>query len=130
MRELLEELRAEGVTEEELNTAKASFIDVFPRRFESAEDIADVFVAEELDGRPHEYWETYRERIGAVQAKDVQRVAKKYLNPDELVFLIVGNWEEIEPGDADGRASMKEFFDGKATEIPLRDPLTLEPMTN
>ena len=30
--------------------------------------------------------------------------------------------------DADGRASMAEFYEGKATELPLRDPLTLEPM--
>lgn len=63
----------------------------------------------------------------AVTAEDVQRVAKKYLHPDRLVWLIVGDWEEIRPGDADGRASMAEIGGGEATEIPLRDPLTLEP---
>ena len=63
-----------------------------------------------------------------VTAKDIQRVAQEYLHPDQLVFLIVGKWEDIEPGDADGRATMGEFNGGKSTELPLRDPLTLEPM--
>jgi predicted Zn-dependent peptidase len=121
-------IREEGVTDEELATAKASFIDVFPRSFESARDIVDIFSTSEYDGRPNEYWETYQDRIRAVTKEDVQRVAKKYLHPDQLVFLIVGSWEDIKPGDADGRASMEEFYGGQATPLPLRDPLTMEPM--
>ena len=124
----IERIRTEPVTEDELNTAKNSFIDVFPRRFESAAQIAGTFVDDEYNGRPHEYWNNYRDNIKKVGAKEVQAAAKKYLNTDKLVMLIVGKWDEIKPGDADGRASMAEFFGGKATELPLRDPLTLEPM--
>ena len=42
-------------------------------------------------------------------------------------MLVVGKWSEIEPGDADGRATMAEFFGGKVEHLPLRDPLTLAP---
>ncbi len=121
-------IREQAVSEEELRIAKASFIDVFPRRFESAADIVDTFVADEYDDRPHAYWDTYRDRIRAVTAADVLRVAKQYLHPERLVFLIVGNWEEIAKGDPEGRATMKEFYGGKAERLPLRDPLTLEPL--
>ena len=127
----LEEIRRiqdEPVTDEELEIAKASFIDTFPQSFESAARIVGTFAGDEYIGRPHSYWVKYRDRIGSVTAEDVQRVAKKFLHPDNVVFLIVGNWEAIAAGDADHRASMKEFFDGKATRIPLRDPLTLEPL--
>ena len=34
--------------------------------------------------------------------------------------------DEIAPGDSDGRATMKAFFGGDVTHLPLRDPLTLE----
>ena len=36
--------------------------------------------------------------------------------------------EEIEKGDADQRAKMAQFNEGQATELPLRDPLTMEPI--
>jgi hypothetical protein len=58
----------------------------------------------------------------------VQRVAKQYLKQPEMAFLVVGKWAEIEKGDADGKAAMKQFFDGKVTHLPLRDPLTLKPL--
>lgn len=127
--EELERIRREEVSEEELATAKASFIDVFPRQFESAGRTVGLFVRSEYEGRPHEYWLNYQDSIRAVTRQDVLRVAQKHLRAENLVFLIVGNWEQIAAGDADGRATMKELGDGTATELPLRDPLTLKPIS-
>ena len=62
-----------------------------------------------------------------VGEEDVQRVARKYLNFDVMAVLVVGKWDEIAPGDATGRASMKDFWKGERTEVPLRDPLTMKP---
>jgi predicted Zn-dependent peptidase len=121
-------IRTAPVTDEELVTAKASFIDTFPTNFESKAATARLFANDDYIGRPHSYWKTYRENIRKVEPADVQRVAKQYLDPDKLVFLIVGKWSEVEPGDADKRASMAEFFSGKVTHLPMRDPITLEPM--
>ena len=124
----MQRLRESEVTEDELNTSKNSFIDVFPRRFESADQIAGTFVDDEYNGRPHGYWDSYRDNFRAVTAESVMEAAKKHIHPDKLVMLIVGDWDEIEKGDADQRAVMSQFYDGKATELPLRDPLTLEPI--
>jgi hypothetical protein len=46
-----------------------------------------------------------------------------------MAVVIVGNWGEIKKGDADGRATMADvsaIVGGEITELPLRDPLTLQ----
>jgi zinc protease len=126
--EELERIRREEVSPEELRVSKSSFVETFPRSFESAAQIANTFAQDELIGRPHDYWYRYRERIEAVTAADVLRVARERLRPDELVMLVVGKWSEIAPGDAQGRATMQQFAGGKVEHLPLRDPLTLEPL--
>ncbi len=126
--EEMNRIRDELVSEEELEVSKNSLIDAFPGNFDSAAAIANIYASDEYAGRPHGYWETYRDRARAVTREQVREVARKYLDPSKLVMLIVGNWDEIKPGDADGRASMAEFFEGNATELPLRDPLTMEPI--
>jgi hypothetical protein len=63
-----------------------------------------------------------------VSAADIQRVAKKYLAPDQVAILVVGDWKTISAGDLNGRAKMADFFGGKVTHLPLRDPMTMEPM--
>jgi predicted Zn-dependent peptidase len=124
----MKRMREEDVSDDELKTSKSSFIDVFPRRFESAGQIVGTFVDDEYNGRPHDYWTDYRDNMRAVTAKDVKEAAKKHLHPDKLLMLVVGKWEDVVKGDADGRATMAQFYDGKAVELPLRDPLTLEPI--
>ncbi|MCB1008770.1 MAG: insulinase family protein [Acidobacteria bacterium] len=126
--EEIDKMRATPPSEEELRVSKASFIDTFPRSFESAAQIARTFAADERIGRPSDYWVHYRERIGAVTAAQVQAAAAKNLHPDRLVMLVVGKWEEIAPGDPEGRATMADILGGDVVHLPLRDPLTLDPM--
>jgi predicted Zn-dependent peptidase len=122
-------MQAGPVSDEELRIAKGSFIESFPRGFESAAKIAGTFSSDELLGRPHDYWTKYRDRIRAVTAADVQAAAREFLHPDRLTMLVVGKWSDIAPGDAAGRASMKDLFGGQVTHLPPRDPLTLAPQT-
>ena len=127
--EEVERMRNELVPEDELQTVKAAAIETFPGNFESAEAIAQVFAQDEFLGRPHDYWRTYRANVEAVTPEDVKRVAERHLRPDDLVMLIVGDWEAIEPGDADGRATMAEVaarIGGGVTILPVRDPVSLE----
>jgi len=126
--EEIERIRQSPVSEDELKVAKNSIIDVFPRRFESAGQVAGLFVDDEYDNRPHDYWKTYRDQVRAVTVEQVQAAARDYLHPDRVLMLVVGNWSDIQKGDADGRASMADFFEGRATQLPLRDPLTLKPV--
>jgi zinc protease len=124
----LERLREEPVAEEELETARRGIVETLPRRFESKPAMLAVFVNDEWTKRPAGFWQDFRERIEAVTPADIQRVARKHLDPKTMAILVVGDWDEIAPGDLDKRASMKEFFGGAVEHLPLRDPLTLEPL--
>jgi len=118
-------------SEAELNTSKSGFIDRFPHNFASKAQIAGILAQEEFTGRyarEPEYWRGYRARVKAVTAADIQRVAKKYLAPDNAVILIVGNKAEVSKQLPAHPMELKDITSGPITDVPLRDPLTMKPM--
>jgi len=121
-------IRDELVTEDELETAKLGLIETFPRQFESKPQMLRVFVNDEWTNRPKDFWKTFRQRVDAVTREDLQRVAREHLDPAKMAILVVGDWDEIAKGDLDKRATMNDFFGGAVKHLPLRDPLTLEPL--
>ena len=125
--EEINRMRTTKVTAEELETAKNFLVEVFPRNFATASQVAGVFAQDEFTKRAPDYWATYRDRIRAVTADDVLRVAQKYLQPDKLVVLVVGNIDEITKGNPDKPqyTLTKIAKDGTIKRIPLPDPLTL-----
>jgi zinc protease len=122
----IERIRREKVSAEELETVKNSAIEVFPRFFASAAAVAGTFAEDEFTARDPGYWETYRDKIRAVTADDVLRVAQKYLHPDKLIILAVGNVADILKGNPDKpELSFQKISGGKIVNIPLPDPLTM-----
>jgi zinc protease len=119
-------IRDTKVSQEELETVKNQAIEAFSRIFASPRAIATTFARDEYTKRDPKYWETYRDKIRAVTVEDVQRVALKYLHPDKLVILAVGNVDEIMRGNPDKpEYSFKKMEGGSITRIPLPDPLTM-----
>ncbi len=125
--EEIEKIRTTKVTQEELETSINSSVEVFPRNFATAGAIAGTFAYDEYTKRRPDFWETYRDRIRAVTAEDVLRVAKKYLMPDKMVILAVGNADDMLKGNPDKpEFSLKKFAQaGDVQRIPLPDPLTM-----
>jgi hypothetical protein len=87
----LERIRTEPVTEKELMDAKSYLTGVFPIRIETQEGLVDQFVQIKMYGLPADYLQTYRERVNAITAADIQRVANQNVMPDRVAVVIVGD---------------------------------------
>ena len=127
----IKKMAAAAPAESELETSKRGFIDRFPRAFSTKTQVATTFAQDEFTGRyarQPDYWKTYRSRMEAINRDEVLRVAKKYLPPDQLVILVVGQKEQILLGHPDHPMKLTELVKGPLTDVPLRDPLTMKPL--
>lgn len=106
----LERIRDEKVGEQELGDAKNFLTGVFPIRAETQEGLTNLIVNQHIYSLTADYLQTYRDNVDAVTVDDVQRVAVKYVHPDEMAIVIVGDAGEVLP-QAKEYAETVEIFD-------------------
>jgi zinc protease len=124
--EEIRKIREDAVTAEELDTIKSNIVQTFPSSFASKAQSMAIFASDEYTKRDPAYWATYRDRIRAVTAADVRRVAREHLVPEKMVVLVVGNQAEIDLGDEKHPVRLAELAPGgRVTVLPLRDPMTM-----
>ncbi len=111
--EIIREMREEPVSDEELQLTKDSLINSFVFGFESSSQIAFqqmILAYREFDP---DFLKTYTDNIAKVTAEDVQAVAEKYLHPDGLTIVTVGNRDNFD-------RPLSEF--GTVNEIAIEQP--------
>lgn len=113
------------VSEKELQTSQEAQLTFLADLYSNPQGKANRFVADDLNNEAADYWKNYEQNIRAVSVADVQRVAKKYLNKDQLRILLVGKLSEAEAGDGE-HGTMESVTGLKMQRIALKDPLTLE----
>lgn len=98
--EFIKELRniREAIPANELDKAKRYLQLQLPAQFETPGDIAFRLVPLAVYDLPLDYFNSYAQKIGAVTAGDVQRVAQQYVRPDNFSIVIVGDLKNIEQG--------------------------------
>lgn len=89
-------IRDSAVTEEELRRAKSFIALQLPGAFETATDLASQLSGLLVFGLPLEYYRTYTSQIMRITAEDVQRVARKYVRPDRVSIVVVGDVKKIQ----------------------------------
>jgi predicted Zn-dependent peptidase len=100
MKDLLEELRRlrdEPVPAAELADAKDAIVLSMPSGFATAGGIAAHLAELAVHGLPDDYWNRYVDEVRAVTPEDVQRVARKVLDPSRLTVVIVGDTGVVVP---------------------------------
>jgi zinc protease len=124
-------MRDQPVTAGELELAKNKFVETFPAFFDSPSAVAAALAVEELTGRYQKdpaYFQTYRDKVRAVTAQDIQRVARRLLDPSKMTYLLVGNTQDMLLGDPKHKASLTALANGEPRRLPLRDPMTMKPL--
>jgi predicted Zn-dependent peptidase len=94
MREFMYELkriRTVAVDADELENAKRALIGSFALSLEDPQSLLQNIVTQKLYDLPADYWDSYPQRVAAVTAADVQRVAQKYVDMDHLQIVAVGD---------------------------------------
>jgi zinc protease len=106
-------IRDEDVSEKELNDAKSYLAGIFPIRLETQEGLVEQLLQMRMHDLPHDYLETYRDRIMRVTLEDVRRVANLYVTPDSAAVVLVGDAAEVRE-QAAPYADRVEDFDASA----------------
>lgn len=83
-------------SDDELAQAKASLVQSLPESFESVSGVNGSIASIYTQGLPEDYFQQFARAVNAVTKDDVVRVAKKYIDPDHLAILIVGDKSKIE----------------------------------
>ena len=109
----LNRLRNDKVPAEELENAKRAIIGSFALSLEQPQSLLQNIITQKLYNLPADYWDTYPQRVAAINAEDIQRVAQKYIDLGHLHVVAVGDaakardilskYGKVEVYDAEGK---------------------------
>lgn len=91
MQQIIAGMTTAPVSADELSLAKDAIINSFIFGFTRADSIVTQQARLEFFDYPPGYLENFRDNIAKVTADDVLRVAKKYLHPDAMTIMVVGD---------------------------------------
>ncbi|RJQ51312.1 MAG: insulinase family protein [Nitrospiraceae bacterium] len=90
----IEDIRNSAVSDTELADAKSFLTGSFPLRLETGARIANFLIAVEYYGLGMDYIDRYPDYINRVTKEDVLQMAKKYLDPENFVLVVVADQEK------------------------------------
>jgi zinc protease len=106
-------IRDEAVSPTELDNAKRAIIGNFALALENPQGRLQNIITQKLYNLPANYWDTYPQKVEAITAADIQRVAQKYIDLNHLQIVAVGDASKtreilakfgtVEEYDSDGK---------------------------
>lgn len=100
--EFIKELRGilgeRPLTDEELIDTKNDLIKGFPQEFQTYSGIAGQIGSMVTFDLPEDEWDTYVDRVDAIDMNLATKAANDHIHPDALLIVVVGDREKIEPG--------------------------------
>ena len=102
MEELVKEYRnivgAKPITVEELKDEQSNSTLQLAGNFETVEDLSDAYGTILEYGLPEDYFNTFTEKAMSLTPEGANEIAKKYILPDHLVWVVVGDMSKVEFG--------------------------------
>lgn len=111
----IERLQNEPITEKELSDTKDRFLNSLVFEYDSRASVLNEQMSFDYAGLPEDTFDRLVEEIQQVTIEDVQEAAQKYMQPENLQILVVGNGEEI--GD-----QLEQFGDVNEIDITIPQP--------
>jgi len=92
---------SEPIPEDELNRGKNLVALSYPGNFQTVEDISYQLEEMMQYDLPKDYFNKYIDEMLNTTGKDISNAAKKYITPDKMIVVVVGDKEKIEAGIKD-----------------------------
>jgi predicted Zn-dependent peptidase len=98
LRELKDIRGPRPLSAEETDFSRNALLRGYPRRFETPDATANVLADLALFGLPDSEISNYLAQVARVKPEDVTRVASRYLSPENLAIVVVGDLAKIRAG--------------------------------
>ncbi len=89
------------VTEAELAMAKNGLVLTLPGRWETGGAVGGSLEELVTYGLPDDHWATYGTKVKALTAADIVRAAKAAIHPDNVAWVVIGDYAKIKTGLAE-----------------------------
>jgi hypothetical protein len=109
-----------------METAVNYYLESFSDFFATPAMTMTNFAMLEIQGKPLDYYKTYRDNIRSVTKQRVLEAADSYIHPEKMAIMIVGDWDPCDKGSDKFAGPLDKL--GKVHRIVLHDPLTGEEM--
>lgn len=90
LRKNLREFIQKGINEQQLKQAKDNILGSFPLSTSSNSSILAYLASMGFYNQPLDYLDSFNDRINKVTAKDVQKAFQRYIHPDKMLTVTVG----------------------------------------
>jgi zinc protease len=94
----LERIRTQPPADSEITAAKDYLVGSFPLTIQTPEQIANAVASARLRGLPDDYVPKFRDRLAAVTDSALAAADRRYLTPDHMAVVVVGDGRAILPG--------------------------------
>ena len=120
-REMDEFLSSAPARQEELDKSVRNNVNSLPGQFETAGAVLNALLSNDRFGRPDSYISSLKRRYEAVDLSGVHAAAQQVIHPENLIWLIVGDLEQIEQQIRDLELGDVQIIDEDGKPIPASD---------
>ena len=106
-----------SISEAELKDEQTNSTLGLPGSFESVQQLSGAYSNILQYGLPDDYYNTFTEKVLAVTPAAANEIAKKYIQPSHLVWIIVGDMSKVEPGIRELNVGEVHKIDAEGTRV-------------
>ena len=99
LRKNLREFIQKGINEQQLKQAKDNILGSFPLSTSSNSNILAYLASMGFYNQPLDYLDSFNDRINKVTAKDVQKAFQRYIHPDKMLTVTVGQGVTVQKNE-------------------------------
>jgi zinc protease len=121
MSELRGIVRDRPVTPEELAKAQANLTLSLPGQWETIGAVSASMAEIVRFDLPHDYYNTFSSKVRELQVADLTNTARETVQPDKLVWVVVGDRAKIEPGIRELNLGPLQFLDADGRPVTVAE---------